>query len=259
LDGPDALADVEALARFECAREIHLGLGDGLGEAPALRPQGRDCGRQRTAGAVRIRHRHAPAGKAQRAACLDEPVRAVRAAQMAALHEHRLRAERAQCLALLDHRGFVGSRRDAQQRRGLGQVRRDDARKRQQFFAQRRNGFGREQRMVALRDHHSVEHDALRPMAAQRLGDGAHDIRVGEHADLHGIDADIVENGVELCRDERRIGRVDGRDAARVLRGECGDDARAVGAERRERLEVGLDARAAARIGAGDREDVGNR
>ena len=78
-------------------------------------------------------------------------------------------------------------------------------------------------------------------------------------SDLHRVDADIVEHGIELRGDERRIGRVDCGNAARVLRGERRDDARAVGAERGERLQVGLDAGAAARIGTGDGEDVGYR
>jgi hypothetical protein len=45
-----------------------------------------------------------------------------------------------------------------------------------------------------------------------------------------------------------------GRDADRILRGDRGDRARAVDAERRERLEVRLDAGAAARVAAGDGE-----
>ena len=39
---------------------------------------------------------------------------------------------------------------------------------------------------------------------------------------------------------------------AGILRGEAGDGARAVDAERGERFQIGLDARAAAAVGAGD-------
>ena len=46
-------------------------------------------------------------------------------------------------------------------------------------------------------------------------------------------------------------------DALRVLRGERGDDARAIDSERREGLEVGLDAGAARGVGAGDGERDG--
>src|SRR5680860_1619691 len=46
-------------------------------------------------------------------------------------------------------------------------------------------------------------------------------------------------------------------DAARVLRGECGDGAGAVDAERGDGLEVGLDAGAAAGVGNGDGERDG--
>ena len=96
------------------------------------------------------------------------------------------------------------------------------------------------------------------PITAQRSRYGTHYIGIGEHANLHGVDADVVENGVELSGDKRRVGRMDGRHDARVLRGEGGNDGQTVSAERRERLEVGLDARAAAGVGAGDGEDVGD-
>ena len=48
-------------------------------------------------------------------------------------------------------------------------------------------------------------------------------------------------------------------DADRVLRGDGGDGARAVDAERGERLEVGLNAGAAARVAAGDRQRRAHR
>ena len=50
---------------------------------------------------------------------------------------------------------------------------------------------------------------------------------------------------------------VDRADPERVLRGDRGDRGHRVAAEHGDRLDVGLDARAAARVRAGDDEDAG--
>src|SRR5262249_52816211 len=77
-----------------------------------------------------------------------------------------------------------------------------------------------------------------------------------QHADLHRVDLQIGEHRVDLRGDERRWHIVNAGHAQRVLGGERGDHARAIDAERRESLEVSLDAGAAAGIGArdGDRD-----
>ena len=75
-----------------------------------------------------------------------------------------------------------------------------------------------------------------------------------QHADLDGIDADVFHHGVDLRA--QHVGRhaVDGAHALGVLRGDGGDGRHAVAAQRAEGLEVGLDAGAAAAVGAGDGE-----
>ena len=70
---------------------------------------------------------------------------------------------------------------------------------------------------------------------------------------------DVAGDGLDLGRHDVGGDGRDRRDADRVLRGDGGDGARAVDAERRERLQVGLDARAAARIAAGNRQDGPHR
>ena len=75
-----------------------------------------------------------------------------------------------------------------------------------------------------------------------------------QHAELDGIDADVLDHRLDLRLQEGRRHAVDARHAERVLRGQRGDGRHAVAAERREGLEVGLDAGAAAAVGAGDRE-----
>ena len=77
-----------------------------------------------------------------------------------------------------------------------------------------------------------------------------------QHAGLDRVGADIVEHDLHLLADESRIDRQDAVDPLGVLRGQRGDRGRREGAEHRHRLDVGLNAGAAAGIGAGDDEDA---
>src|SRR5262249_31617728 len=79
-----------------------------------------------------------------------------------------------------------------------------------------------------------------------RCDDGA----LGHHPDLDRADIEIGKNRVHLRGDEIRRHVVDRGHAFGVLRRERGDDRGAVDAERRERLEISLDAGAATRIRA---------
>ena len=74
---------------------------------------------------------------------------------------------------------------------------------------------------------------------------------------LHRADLEIGEHRVDLRRDEIRRHVVDAGDALGVLRGERGDHRGAVDAERRKRLEIGLDARAAAGVRSRDGDGDG--
>src|SRR6185437_4440060 len=65
-------------------------------------------------------------------------------------------------------------------------------------------------------------------------------------------DCEIIEHGVEFGSQVPRRHRMHGTDALRVLRGQRGDRAGALDAQRREGFQVGLDARATAGIGTGD-------
>ena len=83
--------------------------------------------------------------------------------------------------------------------------------------------------------------------------------RVAEHSDLHGVDPDVLRDRAHLGDDHLRRDCVDGGHADRVLRGDRGDRGHPVDAAGRERLQVGLDAGAAAGVRAGDREHAGIR
>ena len=90
------------------------------------------------------------------------------------------------------------------------------------------------------------------------VGDFGDDGRVEKHADLDGVDGDVIGHGVELGAQEFGRGHVDVADAHGVLADEGGDDAHAVGAVGGEGLQVGLQAGAAAGVGAGDRQHAGD-
>ena len=91
-------------------------------------------------------------------------------------------------------------------------------------------------------------------MLLQCVGDGMDHFGVGQHAELHRVDVEVVEAGVQLRAQEVDWWHVHGGHAAGVLRGQRGDRRKAVHTMRGEGLQVGLDAGAAAGVGAGDGE-----
>ena len=78
-----------------------------------------------------------------------------------------------------------------------------------------------------------------------------------EHADLDGVDADVVDHRPDLLDDHLARNRIHGGHRHRVLSGDRGDGRHPVHPAARERLEVRLNAGAAAGIRAGDGEDPG--
>ena len=79
----------------------------------------------------------------------------------------------------------------------------------------------------------------------------------GQLAKTDRIDADIVRDGVDLRQHHFGRNGVNARHALGVLRRDRGDRGRPVDAERSERLQIRLDSRPAAGVGAGDRENHG--
>ncbi len=176
-------------------------------------------------------------------------------AQMPALEQHGLGAQAQQVGA----GGFEVSdfaHGPAQQQRGLVKVRRDQAGAREQLGHQRGDGLLPDQRVAAGRHHHRVQHHALEPVMVDRPGHHLDDLGRMQHADLDRVDADVLDNGGDLRLQEVRRHAVDRAHADRVLRRQRGDRAHAVAAQRGKGLEVGLDARAAAGIAAGNGQDA---
>src|SRR5581483_9270794 len=107
------------------------------------------------------------------------------------------------------------------------------------------------------RNHNRVEHHILRIVLLETGGNRLDCRGARHHADLHGADLQVGEHSIHLRRDELRRDIGDSADAFGVLRGKRRDDRGAVDSERRERLEIGLDAGSAAGIRA--RYGDGNR
>ena len=155
--------------------------------------------------------------------------------------------------------GQVAARRAGhpRQRLRLGQVRRHDRREREEAADQRLDGVVLQQLRARAGDHDRIDHER-NGMALEELRDGLDDRAREEHPRLRRVDADVVEDGVELRADEVRRQLVHGRHRRRVLGGQRDERARPVRARGGERLQVGLDAGAAARVGRGDRQRAWN-
>ena len=134
-----------------------------------------------------------------------------------------------------------------EQGRGFRQIGRDHRRQRNEFGAQRVDGFRREQPIARGCDHHGIEHDMLRRPARQPGDDGIDDRRLRHHADLDRADVEIGKHRIDLRGDEFGRHLMNAADACGVLRRQRRDHGSAVDAERGKRLQVGLDAGAAAR------------
>jgi hypothetical protein len=160
---------------------------------------------------------------------------------MAALEQDRLRAAFAQCGAGAMHRRHIADRFAEQQFR-FRQVRRDDRGHRQQPRPQRIQCVVREQLGTGRRHHHRIEHDGHGAMRREQSGDGVDHACRRQHAELHRAHVEIVEARIDLRPQERHVGHVHRRHAARVLRGERGNRRQAVHAVRGEGLQVRLDA-----------------
>jgi hypothetical protein len=87
-----------------------------------------------------------------------------------------------------------------------------------------------------------------RQNVSHRIGDGG----IGNHADLDGIDADVGKDRIDLVCHENGGHGVDTGDALCVLRRQGSQNGHSVNAASGKGLQIGLDAGAARRVGAGD-------
>ncbi len=99
-------------------------------------------------------------------------------------------------------------------------------------------------------------HDRIDDQRAGKrsAGDGFDDGGVSERAGLDSLRGKILEDGVDLFRNERRIENLDARHAGRILDRNQGDRRRTEDVQLMESFEVGLDAGATSWVGTGDGE-----
>ena len=114
----------------------------------------------------------------------------------------------------------------------------------------------RQQRIAAFRQHDGIQHHVGHPVARQPLGHGFHNIGLRQHADFGGIDTHIAEHRVELRGHKIRFDAIDRLHAAGILRHQGGDHRAAIGPQRGEGFQIGLDTGPTAGIGAGDGQGV---
>jgi hypothetical protein len=209
---------------------------------------------------VRVLGIDAPARQFDHLVAVVQVVDEVAARQVAALEQDPafavVRQDFAQALGRAAHVARTVGHALLEKNAGFGQVRGEHGGERQQRLAQQGDRVGGQQVVAALGDHHRVEHQMRQPAAAQAIGHGADDAGVAEHADLRRSDGDVGEQRVDLQADEVDRRQMHAGDGTGILRGERRDDAAAVGAEGRERLEVGEQAGAARRVDARNGQDV---
>ena len=108
------------------------------------------------------------------------------------------------------------------------------------------DGFIVQEPVAALRDHHRIDDEVGQLERFHRRGDGLDEQRVGQHAGLDRIAAEIGGHRFDLQRQEIIRYDVHGADADGVLRGERRDRRGAVHTVSREGFEIRLNPGAAA-------------
>jgi len=199
-------------------------------------------------------HRVDPGCPQQRLAVdVEQHVHGLRAVvEVAALDEHAGSAKLLQGDGLKSHVSQGVGRSGVEQGCRLGQVRGDERGERQQV-THGLNGIVGEQPITARGDHHRVKNNIVdMVLVEQEVPDGTDDACIGKHADLDGVEAHIGNQRLKLLGDELRWYDMYSGHANGALGGEGRDHGRAVDAQRRERLEVGLDASTAGRVAARD-------
>ena len=132
--------------------------------------------------------------------------------------------------------------RVSEQHLGLGQIRRNQRREREQQMLDLLHRLLGDETHAARRDHDRI--DDLRDFRVLRQSVGNHldRRRIGQHAGLHRADVVNAQHGVQLGRDKVRRHGVDGRDPKRILRRQRCENCAPVTTIVVERPQIGLHA-----------------
>ena len=178
---------------------------------------------------------------------------------MAAFEQYGFRAPFQQHFPLLQHFFFILRQRFSGQLREFVQVRRQQVGQRHQLG---QNGFDSifQRQAVARSGHqHGIGNDKRHGMTAQHVGYSTNDFRIGQHADFYRVDADVGKHRFALLPYHFGRNGMHALHAFCVLGGNGGNDACAVCTQRAEGFQIGLYARAAAGIGAGNGQNARER
>jgi len=227
----------------------------------AQRQRRADRGGIGAAGAVRGHALHERRGEQQLRFAVEENVnRLAGIPQVAAFQQHRAAVAGMDFPGGFAH-GFGRGDFCASEDFRLVQVRRDERGERQEFFLEEFFRRRLQQPRAAGGNHHRVNDQARMEDGgwemAEKFCDDGNVLRREQHAGLHCRRRQFLEDGFDLLAQHFGRTRLDGEHAPGILRGEAGDGARAVNAERGEGFQISLDARAAAAVGAGDGQGDG--
>ena len=220
---------------------------------------GRDRGGEGGAGTAHPPARHAPGAQQIGAALVHEHVHHVLSLEAAAGDQHRAGPLRLQGEGLLADLVDRGGQRPAQQLRRLGHGRAEHIGQGHQLGGERGRALGGDQGCAVRADHHRVQHDraqltAVRPDGRRDLRDRR---RAAERTDLRGVHSQIPRDRLDLAAHHARGQRMGALDPCRGDHGDHADHARPVGAERREGLEIRLQAGGPVGLRSGDGQDEG--
>ena len=180
-------------------------------------------------------------------------------AQMTAFEQNRRPVSAEQFLGRGNHRRPGGNFASKQHGRFI-EIRRDDIGQRQKLFLVSAHGVFFQKRIAAARHHDRIDHEVEHAEAiGQFLRHHAEQGAGIKHAGFHRRDRIVIEKDADLGAQDIRRDRLHFLDATGHLRHDASHGGQTVGAERRERFEVGLDAGPARVVGAGDSEDDGRR
>ena len=178
------------------------------------------------------------------------------AGQVPAFEQHGRRSQFQQGLGLARELIGLGNGMPHQPGR-LIQIRRDQTRPWEQLAHQHRHGLVRNEFVAAGGDHHRVKHHVGQAVVIHGPGHDLDHLGRVQHANLDGVHADVLDHRLDLRLQERGRHGMNALHADGVLRGQGGDRAHAVAAQRCKGLQIRLDAGATAAVRASDGEQSG--
>ena len=148
--------------------------------------------------------------------------------------------------------GLLAVKGSAHKQSSLIQIRRYQRNPVKQLSHQRSNRWVISQNSATGGHHHGIEHNIFQSVVVNCLGDNPHNIRRGQHADFHGINADILYYGINLVSEYVGGNPVNSANSHRVLRCQCRDGGHAKAAKCGDGFQISLNTSTAATIRAGD-------